>query len=484
MVFSSHIFLFYFLPLALALYFIVGKKWRNAILTLSSYVFYGWGEPSFVLLLLLSTCIDWCCGLVLMDYPHISSEPLQRGGIRTRKQKIALWTSVVSNLSLLGFFKYCDFGISNWNLIVQSLFPEHGELLLPLLHISLPLGISFYTFQSMSYTIDVYRGDAKGITNIVDFACYVSLFPQLVAGPIVRFQEVANQMRERVISVEKFARGIAFFILGMAQKILLANPCGQMADASFDHIGRGALEAWWGLSAYSLQIFFDFAGYSNMAIGLGLMLGFVFPRNFNAPYRSASITEFWRRWHISLSTWLRDYLYIPLGGNRKGKHRTYLNLFLVMFFGGLWHGASWTFVAWGSFHGLLLLAERAVGIGTAPIKNVVVRLLRQSYTLVAVMVAWVFFRSDDMSSAWNYLKSLVGIGADPTDCTLIRTMMNDPYHIFMWTIAAACALLAPSAWSWTRTSTTGKWVLLFALFILSIWAMTSQSYNPFIYFIF
>ena len=223
MVFSSHIFLFYFLPLALALYFIVGKKWRNAILTLSSYVFYGWGEPSFVLLLLLSTCIDWCCGLVLMDYPHISSEPLQRGGIRTRKQKMALWASVVSNLSLLGFFKYCDFGISNWNLIVQSLFPEHGDLLLPLLHISLPLGISFYTFQSMSYTIDVYRGDAKGITNIVDFACYVSLFPQLVAGPIVRFQEVANQMRERVISVEKFARGIAFFILGMAQKILLAS---------------------------------------------------------------------------------------------------------------------------------------------------------------------------------------------------------------------------------------------------------------------
>ncbi|MBO5784636.1 MAG: hypothetical protein J6R05_01045, partial [Bacteroidaceae bacterium] len=185
-----------------------------------------------------------------------------------------------------------------------------------------------------------------------------------------------------------------------------------------------------------------------------------------------------------LSTWLRDYLYIPLGGNRKGKHRTYLNLFLVMFFGGLWHGASWTFVAWGSFHGLLLLAERAVGIGTAPIKNVVVRLLRQSYTLVAVMVAWVFFRSDDMSSAWNYLKSLVEIGAAPADSTLIRTMMNDPYHIIMWTIAVACALLAPSAWSWTRTSTTGKWVLLFALFILSIWAMTSQSYNPFIYFIF
>lgn len=209
MVFSSHIFLFYFLPLALAAYFLAGKKWRNAILTLSSYIFYGWGEPMFVLLLLLSTCIDWGCGLILMDYPRHSNEALVRGGTRTRKQRTALMISVISNLSLLGFFKYCDFGIANWNMAVEALLPGHENLLLPLLHIALPLGISFYTFQSMSYTIDVYRGDAKGITNLVDFACYVSLFPQLVAGPIVRFQEVANQMQERVISTEKFARGVA-----------------------------------------------------------------------------------------------------------------------------------------------------------------------------------------------------------------------------------------------------------------------------------
>lgn len=484
MVFSSHIFLFYFLPIALAAYFISGQKWRNAILTLTSYIFYGWGEPSFVLLLLLSTCIDWGCGLVLMNYPQVSGEPLQRGGFRTRRQKIALCTSITSNLGLLGFFKYCDFGISNWNMIVETMCPGCDNLLLPLLHIALPLGISFYTFQSMSYTIDVYRGDAKGITNLVDFACYVSLFPQLVAGPIVRFQEVANQIQSRVMSVEKAARGIAFFILGMAQKILLANPCGQMADATFDHAGRGALEAWWGLSAYSLQIFFDFAGYSNMAIGLGLILGFVFPRNFDVPYRSASITEFWRRWHISLSTWLRDYLYIPLGGNRKGMYRTYINLFLVMFLGGLWHGASWTFVVWGSFHGFLLLAERAAGIKVTAPKNMAVRLFRHSYTLAAVMLAWVFFRSDNLETAWDFVKSLVGIGSEAMESVLIRSMMEDPYHILMWTIALGCALFAPSAWNWTRTIGTAKWVMLFVLFALSIWAMTSQSYNPFIYFIF
>jgi len=484
MVFSSHIFLFYFLPLALAAYFLAGKKWRNAILTLSSYVFYGWGEPMFVLLLLLSTCIDWGCGLILMDYPRHSNEALVRGGTRTRKQRTALMISVISNLSLLGFFKYCDFGIANWNMAVEALLPGHEDLLLPLLHITLPLGISFYTFQSMSYTIDVYRGDAKGITNLVDFACYVSLFPQLVAGPIVRFQEVANQMQERVISTEKFARGVAFFIMGMAQKVLLANPCGQMADATFDHAGRSVLDAWWGLSAYALQIFFDFAGYSNMAIGLGLMLGFVFPRNFDSPYRSLSITEFWRRWHISLSTWLRDYLYIPLGGNRKGVHRTYLNLFLVMFLGGLWHGASWTFAVWGTIHGILLMAERAAGMKIAAPKNIPLRLLRQAYTLVAVMIAWVFFRSDNIEAAWGYIRSLFGGGVVPESSTLIHTLMNDPYHIIMWTIAWCCALLAPSAWSWTRETGTGKWMLLAALSVLSVWAMTSQSYNPFIYFIF
>ena len=484
MVFSSHIFLFYFLPLALAAYFLAGKRWRNAILTLSSYIFYGWGEPKFVLLLLLSTCIDWGCGLMLMDYPRHGNAPLVRGGERTRKQRTALMISIISNLSLLGFFKYCDFGIANWNMVAETFFPGHEDLLLPLLHITLPLGISFYTFQSMSYSIDVYRGDAKGITNLVDFACYVSLFPQLVAGPIVRFQEVANQMKERVISAEKFARGVAFLTMGMAQKILLANPCGQMADATFDYAGRSTLDAWWGLSAYTLQIFFDFAGYSNMAIGLGLMLGFVFPRNFDSPYRSFSITEFWRRWHISLSTWLRDYLYIPLGGNRNGVHRTYINLFLVMFLGGLWHGASWTFAVWGTLHGILLMVERAAGVKTDTPKNGVLRLLRRTYTLVAVMMAWVFFRSDNIEDAWNYIQSLFGGGVLPEQSSLIHTLICDPYHILMWTIGWLCALFAPSVWTWTREIGTGKSLLLAVLFILSVWAMTSQSYNPFIYFIF
>ena len=229
------------------------------------------------------------------------------------------------------------------------------------IRVTLPLGISFYTFQSMSYSIDIYRGDAKPIRNFVDFACYVSMFPQLVAGPIIRFQEVADQLESRTHTLEKFARGVAFFSMGMAKKILLANPCGKVADLVFDAGSQATLDAWWGVVAYSFQIYFDFSAYSDMAIGLGLMLGFVFPKNFDSPYISQSITEFWRRWHISLSTWLRDYLYIPLGGNRKGKSRTYVNLALVMLLGGLWHGAAYTFVVWGAIHGAMLAAGTAAG---------------------------------------------------------------------------------------------------------------------------
>lgn len=484
MVFSSHLFIFWFLPLTLIFYYFLKKRWRNGWLTLVSYLFYGWANPLFVLLMFLSTCIDYFCGLVLMGFPKKGITPplLIRGGERTKKQKWAVALSVIANLSLLSFFKYANFGIENWNALIHQ-FLSDDSWLLPSLHIVLPLGISFYTFQSMSYAIDVYRGDARGITSFVDFACYVSMYPQLVAGPIIRFQEVAKQLRDREHTLDKFARGITFFVLGAAQKILLANPAGMVADWSFDTPDRLPLDAWFGLIAYSFQIFFDFAGYSNMAIGLGLMIGFTFPKNFDFPYKSLSITEFWRRWHISLSSWLRDYLYIPLGGNRKGTGRTYINLMLVMLLGGLWHGASWNFLIWGAIHGCFLVTERWFKEKQLlPIKFPVY--IKWGYTYLVVIIAWVFFRAPSLSAATDYLSSLMGCNRVAETSQMISSILYTPYHLLSLTVGAVVVALAPGAYRWTRELTTSKWIILLLLFIISIMALTTQSYNPFIYFIF
>lgn len=469
MVFSSNIFIFWFLPVALVVYYVLHRGGRNLWLTLISYVFYGWANPWFVFLMLLSTCIDYFCGLTML------------GQERGRKQQIAVIISIVSNLSILGFFKYANFGIDNWNALITR-FLSDDTLLLPSLKIVLPLGISFYTFQSMSYAIDVYRKDAKATKSFIDFACYVSMFPQLVAGPIIRYQVVAEQLDRRTYTYEKFARGVAFFILGSAQKILLANPCGMMADWAFDTPGRLCTDAWTGLIAYSFQIFFDFAGYSNMAIGLGLMLGFEFPKNFDFPYKSLSITEFWRRWHISLSTWLKDYLYIPLGGNRKGVTRTYTNLMLVMLLGGFWHGASWNFLIWGGIHGSFLVAERIAKNNNLKLKTPT--LVKWAYTYFIVIVAWVFFRAPSLSTATDYIGSLFGCVTESDVSPIIESVIYTPYHIISLTLAASVAFVAPGAFQWTQRISTTKWVVAFALFALCIIALTTQSYNPFIYFIF
>ena len=308
MVFSSHLFIYYFLPSALLIYYGLPRCAKHWALTLLSYLFYGWANPYFVFLMFASTLIDYICGRAI-------SSPL--GNTGQRRRKIALAVSICSNLSLLGFFKYFNFAVGNYNELMGwlGLTQYQWEAVF---RVTLPLGISFYTFQSMSYTIDVYRGHARAIRNFVDFACYVSMFPQLVAGPIVRFSEVAEQLYHRRHTLVKIARGMALFALGMGKKVLLANPCGKIADTAFSAGSIHALDAWYGALAYTFQIYFDFSGYSDMAIGLGLMLGFTFPKNFDSPYLSESITEFWQRWHISLSSWLRDYLYIPLGGNRKG----------------------------------------------------------------------------------------------------------------------------------------------------------------------
>jgi alginate O-acetyltransferase complex protein AlgI len=470
MVFSSHLFIFYFLPTALILYYAVPRTCKHLVLTLLSYWFYGWANPLFVVLMLGSTLIDYICGRVIARGP---------GGGKTREQKIAVTISICSNLCLLGFFKYFNFGIGSYNAIA-------GAAGLPIIdqvmNVTLPLGISFYTFQSMSYSIDIYRGHARPIRNFIDFACYVSMFPQLVAGPIIRFQEVADQLRERTHTIEKFSRGVAFISLGLAKKILIANPCGKVADICFDAGSVHTLDAWYGVIGYSFQIYFDFSAYSDMAIGLGLMLGFVFPKNFDSPYHSKSITEFWRRWHISLSTWLRDYLYIPLGGNRKGPVRTYVNLALVMLLGGLWHGASINFVIWGAIHGVMLGLERAQG------KDSPYRKLpaagRMAITYVLVLFTWVFFRAADLSASMAYIKSMLGLGEVNGSADLLGGVLYQPYYYLTMILGAVVVWFGPQTWDYTRKLTPAKAVLILGLFGISLVILTTQSFNPFIYFIF
>jgi alginate O-acetyltransferase complex protein AlgI len=350
------------------------------------------------------------------------------------------------------------------------------------LRVTLPLGISFYTFESMSYVVDVYRGHARAIRNIVDFAAFVSMFPQLVAGPIIRFSEIADQIRSRTHTITKFSRGVAFFSLGMAKKVLLANPCGKVADLAFASGSLTPLDAWYGVLAYAFQIYFDFSGYSDMAIGLGLMMGFVFAKNFDSPYKSQSITEFWRRWHISLSTCLRDYLYVPLGGNRKGRVRTYVNLLTVMLIGGLWHGASWTFLAWGAIHGVLLAFERMQG-KAAPYGRLPAP-MRVAITFAIVLVSWVFFRAASLSSALDYLAAMAGLSEPQAGAQLLSGIVYQPYYLGTMLLAGIITWTCPQTWDWTRTITVPKAVVTASLFILAMVALTTQAFNPFIYFFF
>ena len=473
MVFSSYLFLFYFLPLALLLYYAAPTRARHLILTLLSYLFYGWANPLFVVLLLGSTTIDYAAGLVM--------DADRRAGGPTSKSRAAVIVSICSNLSLLGFFKYYNFGAQNIDALAQWMgLPSLG--LDAALRVTLPLGISFYTFQSMSYTIDVHRGRATPIRSFIDFACFVSLFPQLVAGPIIRFTEIADQLRVRTHTVEKFARGIAFLCLGLGKKVLLANPCGKIADLAFDAGSLAPLDAWYGVTAYAFQIYFDFSGYSDMAIGLGLMLGFVFPKNFDSPYRAQSITEFWHRWHISLSTWLRDYLYLPLGGNRRGTVRTYINLFIVMLLGGLWHGAAWNFVAWGALHGLLLAGERLRG--KAALYGRLPAGARMAVTFVIVLVTWVFFRSPDLTAAIRYLGDMAAVGTVQPGAPLLSGIVYAPYYLGTFALSAGIVWLGPQTWDWTKTLTPPKAVAVLAVLVLAVIVLTTQAYNPFIYFIF
>ncbi len=471
MVFSSHIFLFYFLPLALALYYLSPKGLKHLMLTLMSYVFYGWWNPWFTLLMLVSTFIDYGCGKLI-------TAP----GATARQKKVGVTLSVLSNLGILAFFKYCSFAVTNISLLSQWL--GWGEVPVPdfLYYIVLPVGISFYTFQSMSYSIDLYRGHAVPAKNFIDFACYVSMFPQLVAGPIVRYGSVADQLQSREHTVEGFVAGFTRFNFGFAKKIFLANPMGAIADPCFAAVDGGltAPAAWLGIMAYAFQIYFDFSAYSDMAIGLGRMVGFRFPENFNSPYKSKSITEFWRRWHISLSSFLRDYLYIPLGGNRRGNARTYFNLLLVMLIGGLWHGAQWTFVMWGAIHGGMLAFERMMGKDSfySRLPNAV----RVGITFIIVLITWVFFRAENFEVATRYLGAMFGLGGDAPVAGLLSGYLMRPIDWIYVLVCVGVTWALPRSPEVLEKLTPLKVVLGFVLLVTSVMFMYWQGFNPFLYF--
>lgn len=465
MVFSSLSFLELFLPLTILLYFIVPRKARNLILFIVSLLFYAWGEPIYVVLMLFSTLVDYSHGLFIEKH---DAHPHWR--------RAALISSVVINLGLLCFFKYAGFAVQTVNAALH--------LSIPVPDIALPVGISFYTFQTMSYTIDVYRRKCPVQHNIISFGCYVAMFPQLIAGPIVRYVTVAEELDTRRETWEGFYEGVQRFILGLAKKLVLANGIGALwesvcAQAPGD---LSALTAWLGILAYAFQIYFDFAGYSDMAIGLGRMFGFSFPDNFRYPYISRSVSDFWRRWHITLSTWFREYLYIPLGGNRVSIPRNIFNLAIVWLATGLWHGASWNFIAWGGYFGVLLILEKFV-FGKALEKAPAA--IGWLYTALAVLIGWVLFAFDDFSRGFAYLTAMFGGNAVGCDTFALRSLLD--YGMLMLICAVAstplCAkMMQKLTDTHPRLGRALSCTLLLAGFVLCMIYVVDSGYNPFLYF--
>ena len=466
MLFNSYEFLFFLLPLTLALYYVLrSNEVRLLLLTLVSYLFYGWWDYRFCGLMILTTVVDYAAGL------GIHHARTQAG------KKAWVLVSIVSGLSLIGFFKYYDLFAGTTNSLFSLVLGQPVEML-PILKPILPIGISFYTFHSMSYAIDVYRGAVVPARSFIHFSCFVSLFTQLVAGPIIRYRDMAAQLAARGHSWTKAACGVSFFVIGLVKKVILADAVAPMADHAFGAESPGLIMAWAGIVAYTMQIYFDFSGYSDMAVGLGYLFGFQIPQNFHSPYKAASITEFWRRWHISLSTWLRDYLYISLGGNRKGTVRTYWNLFLTMLLGGLWHGASWTFMFWGAYHGLLLVLERALG-GQSVLRRSP-RAIQLAFTFLLVMVGWVFFRAPTFSGAVNYLGGMAGLHGTGIDFWLVRSDFILAWLALPLTLAVAFG--CPNTWEIKWRWNLGYAIVYALLFALCVAVMLVNSSSPFLYF--
>jgi len=467
--FPSITFLFYFLPLFFILYCAApGITAKNLVLLLASLLFYAWGEPRFVLLL---------AGQIALNY----GAALSIGAARGRRRWLATALGVAANLALLGLFKYADFAVRTLNAVTGT-----DTFALP--GLALPLGISFFTFHAISYLVDVHRGGVVPNRNLLAVAVYIAMFPQLVAGPIIRYHTIARRLGVRRISLGRASAGMRIFVIGLAQKVLIADEVARIAETVFDKLSAPSLgEAWLGLCAYTIQIYFDFCGYSNMAIGLGLALGFAFPRNFHLPYMARSITEFWRRWHISLSQWLRDYLYIPLGGNRGPAFETYRNLSLVFLACGLWHGANWTFVIWGAHHGAFLVIERAGLAGTlarAPV------LVARVYALAAVMSGWVWFRARDFDHALSFFASLAGFHG-VSGVSVATHLVLHPATILAMLIGAALATVEFDVWRVFRRALAraarpayalGDAAAITLLFALSVLSVAAGAYSPFLYF--
>lgn len=464
MLFSSMTFLWVFLPLCLIGYYLLNQRYRNIFLLIASLIFYAWGEPKYIIVMLLSIVINYVLGIAVSFY--------------CKYKKIILFVGILINLAFLCYFKYWNFLGENINQILG------GHLTAKT--VTLPIGISFYTFQSLSYVIDVYRKGVSAQKNILNLGLYVSFFPQLIAGPIVRYCDIEKQIKERKVAFSDFAYGIKRFVVGLSKKVIISNIMAGVADSIFslNYSDLNTWSAWLGLICYTFQIYYDFSGYSDMAIGLGRMFGFRFSENFNYPYLSKSVKEFWRRWHISLTTWFREYLYIPLGGNRNGKTKTYINQLIVFFATGLWHGASWNFVIWGLYHGLFMTVEK-MGFENVLDKNPK-KLLNHIYTIMIVMIGWVFFRTNTIKHAFSYLSTLFiyqnGYNTD------IKMFLN-PEVLLVLSVAIIFSGIIQTKVIFFKnlkiehsSITIKEIILIILLLLLSITYLANNVYNPFIYF--
>jgi alginate O-acetyltransferase complex protein AlgI len=477
MVFSSVVFLCFFLPVFLGIYYLTPNRWRSLVILLGSYLFYAWWRVDFVILFGIVTFFSYWISVRIL-------RAKASGNLHKAKQWLTL--GIVGDLGVLAYFKYFNFGLEAFNSLILAMGGTEWDAW----SVILPIGISFYIFQAISYLIDIYRGDAELAPSFLDFAAFIALFPQLIAGPVIRYKDIAYQFQQREHSFKQFNEGAIYFMAGFCKKVLIADSLAPLADIMFAAESPNFIESWLGILAYAGQLYFDFCGYSQMAVGLGLMMGFRFIRNFNHPYISRSITEFWQRWHISLSTWLRDYLYIPLGGNRKGKVRTYINLFLTMLLGGFWHGANWTFLLWGAWHGGILAMERMLGgkHGTP-----YPRFAAWGITFLAVLVGWVLFRAPDVTTALQFYQGMFTMPALWEVSDQFAWQIT-PLMLSTLAIAYLISFLSPYYLrkrgyvqdsileSWAEKLSLWEQLLLIGLFILAFCKLIAQSHSPFLYF--
>lgn len=462
MLFSSITFLYYFFPAVLILYFIAPKMLKNTVLLLSSLIFYAWGEPKYIFLMLISIICGYVCGLLIEKFKGKTAS------------KVALVFSCLISLGMLGYFKYADFFITNFNAVTG--------LSLPLLKIALPIGISFYTFQILSYTVDVYRGTVPAQRNFINLAAYVTMFPQLIAGPIVRYSDVEKQLTERTHSIAKASEGVRQFVCGLSKKIFIANILGELAGLFLASKEQSVLFCWIYAAAYSLQIYFDFSGYSDMAVGLGKIFGFDFMENFNYPYISSSITEFWRRWHISLGSWFRDYVYIPLGGNRVSKLLWFRNIFIVWMLTGFWHGANWNFIVWGLYFAVFLIMEK-LWLKDFLAKN---KIFGHFYVLILVMISFVIFGVPDFRLSFECIKGMFGFAGLPLATAETLYYLKSYGLILVIAVIGSMPLpkklYAMAEKKFTAVTAVAEPMAVVALLLLATAYLVDGSFNPFLYF--